>query len=298
MNEITVKALISEKSGVYVDATFGGGGHSLEIIRNLEQSAKLFAFDQDLDAIEANKNKFSKYQNFQIINDNFQNLKKNLTAFDVEQIDGIIYDLGVSSYQLDTPERGFSYRFDNKLDMRMDKSSHLSAYDVVNNYDEEELARIIYMYGDERHSRKIARTIVENRPVESTFELVEIIKKCYPAREMVKKHPAKKTFQAIRIEVNNELKVFEDSLEQALNMLKIGGRIVVISFHSLEDKIVMKRMKHEQNLVKNYNANPTVNNIDPKFKLINPKVTKANKTELKENSRSHSALMRIIERKY
>jgi 16S rRNA (cytosine1402-N4)-methyltransferase len=301
MNQISVEALISKKDGVYVDATFGGGGHSLEILNNLLPSGKLFAFDQDIDAINANLPKFKNHTNFQIINSNFKNLKNSLSKYGCHGIDGIVYDLGVSSYQLDTPERGFSYRFDDKLDMRMDQTKTLSAFTIVNEYDQKRIADILYMYGDEKHSRKIAQKIVEKRqekPIETTFELVNIIKECYPAREMAKKHPAKKTFQALRIEVNNELGVFEESLEQALELLNVGGRIVVISFHSLEDKIVMRRMKVEQNLVKEYNANPTVNNIDPKYKLINPKVTKATKTELKENNRSHSALLRIIERKY
>lgn len=301
MKDETIKNLNIKSDGIYVDATFGGGGHSLEIIKKLNYDGKLIAFDQDIEAIELNQQNFKQYPNFHLINDNFANLEKHLNVLNINYIDGIIYDLGVSSYQLDTPNRGFSYRYDAELDMRMNPRSNLNAKEIINNYSEEQLSTIFKIYGEEKHARKIAKLIVKKRNeklITTTYELNQIISSCYPEREKRHKHPSKKVFQALRIEVNNELKVFENSFKAALKHLQITGRIVVISFHSLEDKIVMREMKKEMQKIEIINQNPFENNIEPQFKLINPKVKKANKKELSENFRSHSALLRIIERKY
>ena len=238
----SIDMLNIKPDGIYVDCTLGGGGHSLEILKKLT-TGHLYAFDQDKYAIEKARLRLKDHlDKLTIINTNFANILPALNDLGVEHVDGIIYDLGVSSFQFDIPERGFSYRFDGPLDMRMNQDDSLSAYDIINNYSENELKRILYEYGEEKFAPSIARLIVKTRatkPIETTFELVEVIKKALPAAVLRKPgHPAKQTFQALRIEVNGELDVLKESLEDALKLLNKEGRVVVITFQSLEDRIV------------------------------------------------------------
>ena len=238
--------------GLYVDCTLGGAGHSQEILKKLT-TGHLYAFDQDLEAINASLVRLSAISDrFTLIHANFSDLKACLVERGIREVDGILFDLGVSSYQFDTPERGFSYQFDHYLDMRMNQEQTLDAYQVVNTYPESALRRIFFEYGEENFAPQIARMIVKARaekPIETTFQLVEIIKKALPAAVLRKpQHPAKKTFQALRIEVNQELAVLEKALEDALSLLKIGGVCVVITFHSLEDRIVKQLFKNKTTL--------------------------------------------------
>ena len=246
LNE-SIQQLNIKKNGVYVDCTLGGGGHSSEILKRIP-NGHLYAFDQDSFAINTADKKLKKIaSNYTLINENFVNIKVVLEEENVYGVDGILYDLGVSSFQLDIPERGFSYRFDGPLDMRMDQTAELDAYTVVNTYDEKSLVRILFEYGEEKFARLIARKIVserEKKPIETTLELVEIIKKALPASALRNSsHPAKQTFQAIRIEVNHELDILKKALEDGLSLLNKNGRMVVITFHSLEDRIVKKLFK-------------------------------------------------------
>lgn len=299
LNE-AVDGLAVKEDGIYVDCTLGGAGHSLEILKKLT-TGKLYAFDQDIVAIENAKKKLIDYKDKVVfIKSNFKNIKYELNKLGIEKVDGILYDLGVSSPQLDTPERGFSYNFDTRLDMRMDTDSELSAYEVVNNYDYHELVKIFYRYGEEKFSKQIARKIEQKRaqnPIETTFELVEIIKEAIPAAARRKGgHPAKRTFQAIRIAVNNELGVFESSLEQAIDLVNIGGRIAVITFHSLEDRLckqIFNSYAKEQNIPRNLPIIPS--EYQQKLKLINKKPMLPSKKEIEENNRSRSAKLRIVE---
>ena len=234
--EEAVEGLNIKEDGIYVDCTLGGAGHSLEILKKLT-TGKLYAFDQDNVALENAKIKLSEYADKVVfIKSNFENLKEKLAEQNVYEVDGVLYDLGVSSPQLDTPERGFSYNYDTRLDMRMDTDASISAYEVVNEYSYHDLVRIFYRYGEEKFSKQIARNIEKKRelaPIETTFQLVDIIKESIPAaKRRTGGHPAKRVFQAIRIAVNNELSVFENSLEQAIDIVKVGGRISVITFHS------------------------------------------------------------------
>ena len=244
----TIRNLNLKENGVYVDATFGGGGHARYLLSQLDRGT-LVGFDQDDYAIEAAKLNFTDYlaedsePRLKLVHDNFSHLKDNLVKLGFSDgIDGIYYDLGVSSPQFDQPERGFSYRFDARLDMRMNRDQELDAYTIVNTWSQKELSDILYQYGDEKYSRQIARKIVEKRrehPIVTTFDLVEIIKEAIPAfARRTGGHPAKKTFQAIRVAVNNELGVLKESLEEAIKLHKPGGRICVITFQSHEDKIV------------------------------------------------------------
>lgn len=299
LNE-SIDALQIKNDGIYVDCTLGGGGHSSKILEKLT-TGKLYAFDQDEMAIEvARKRLASISNNFTIINKNFETISDSLKELNVSAVDGIIYDLGVSSFQFDLPDRGFSYRFDARLDMRMDLRQELDAYQIVNNYSENELSTIFYKYGEDKNARLIARKIVQTRkikPIETTFELVDVIKSALPAKILRQNsHPAKQIFQALRIEVNGELKVLENSLNQALDLLKIGGRIVVITFHSLEDRIVKNIFKEHStlNLPKGLPFIP--DNYEIKYQLVNRHVILPTDEELQENNRSHSAKMRIIER--
>lgn len=299
LNE-AIKGLNIKENGIYVDCTLGGAGHSYEILKKLT-TGKLYAFDQDITAIDNAKIKLSYFEDKVVfIKSNFANLKKELEKFGVKKIDGVIYDLGVSSPQLDTPERGFSYNFDTKLDMRMDTDSRFSAYDLVNNYNYNDLVKIFYRYGEEKFSKQIARKIEQFRikkPVETTFELVDIIKDAIPAfARRTGGHPAKRIFQAIRIAVNNELRVFEDSLEQAIDLLGVGGRISVITFHSLEDRLckqIFKSYSKENEIPKNIPILPTESLA--KLKIITKKPIVASSKELEENNRSRSAKLRIAE---
>ena len=299
LNE-AVASLSIKPNGIYVDCTLGGGGHSSLILSQIPDGY-LYAFDKDEKAINIARSKLSKIaSNFTIINTNFSNIQFALKEYGVTKVDSILNDLGVSSYQIDTPERGFSYRFDGPLDMRMDQSQTLDAYTVVNTYTESHLKSILYEYGEERYASSIAKKIVKERqikPIQSTLELVEIIKKAVPASYLRLGHPAKQTFQAIRIEVNNELAILSKSLEDGLNLLNSGGRMVVITFHSLEDRIV-KRLFHQKttlNLPKDLPFIPDGYDVD--FMLVNHKVIIPSVDEVKSNNRSHSAKMRIIQKK-
>lgn len=295
LNE-TIELLNINPNGVYVDMTLGGGGHSEEILKRLDHGV-LYGFDQDIYAIEKTKNRLSSYNNFYAINDNFKNAKKRLNDLDVESVDGIIFDLGVSSFQFDIPERGFSYRFDSPLDMRMDQSASKTAYDVVNNYSFSDLVRIFFEYGEEKYSRQIANRIVKTReesPINTTFDLVDIIKASMPTKELHKKgHPAKKVFQALRIEVNNELDILEDSLNDSIELLKQGGRLAVITFHSLEDRIC-KRLFKKLSIIEIPKGLAIIVDEKPVIDLVNKKVVTADIDELSENNRAHSAKLRVI----
>lgn len=283
---------------IYVDCTLGYAGHSGEILKR-NKKGWLYAFDQDSDAIEYSKNKLSSIApNFEIIKSNFKNLKKELEKRGVTKVDGILFDLGVSSPQLDIDERGFSYHKDARLDMRMDKENPLSAYEVVNNYSESELITIFFRYGEEKYSKSIARKIVEyrkNKPIENTLELVEIIKSGVPEKYKRETHPAKRVFQAIRIEVNKELEVFEIALKDAIDMLNENGRICVITFHSLEDKICKEIFKKNSEIDKVFKGLPNIPyEYMPKLKIISKKVP--TNRELEENNRARSATLRIAEK--
>lgn len=283
---------------IYVDCTLGYAGHSGKILKK-NKKGWLYAFDQDEEAIEySNKKLNSIGSNFEIIHSNFVNLKKELNKRGIEKVDGILFDLGVSSPQLDNKERGFSYHNDARLDMRMDKDNPISAYEIVNNYKESELITIFYRYGEEKYSKSIARKIVEYRktkPIETTLELVQIIKTGVPEKYKRETHPAKRVFQAIRIEVNKELEVFESALKDAIDMLNVNGRICVITFHSLEDKICKEIFKKESEINKVFKNLPNIPyEYMPKLKIIG-KYTPTN-LELGENNRSRSATLRVAEK--
>lgn len=298
--EEAVEGLNIKEDGIYVDCTLGGAGHSLEILKKLT-TGKLYAFDQDNVALENAKTKLSEYADKVVfIKSNFENLKEKLAEQNVYEVDGVLYDLGVSSPQLDTPERGFSYNYDTRLDMRMDTDASISAYEVVNEYSYHDLVRIFYRYGEEKFSKQIARNIEKKRelaPIETTFQLVDIIKESIPAaKRRTGGHPAKRVFQAIRIAVNNELSVFENSLEQAIDIVKVGGRISVITFHSLEDRIckqIFNSYAKNKEIPKNLPILP--NESLSKLKLITRKPICPSNKELEENNRSRSAKLRVAE---
>ena len=296
----SISGLNLREDGIYVDCTLGYAGHSSEILKRITRGC-LFAFDQDSDAIKSSNERLSKIgKNYEIIKDNFRNLKADLNSRGINEVDGILFDLGVSSPQLDDKERGFSYHNDAKLDMRMDRSQDFSAYDVVNNYSKEDLSRIISLYGEEKYANSIANKIVkyrENKNIETTLELVEIIKSGMPEKAKRDKHPARKTFQAIRIEVNHELDVLESALRDALSILKIGGRISVITFHSLEDRIVKNIFKDVTEIDKKVKGLPNIpSEYLPDFKLVNRKPIIPSEEELENNNRARSSKLRIIER--
>lgn len=298
--EESISNLNIKEDGIYVDATLGFAGHSSEILKRI-QKGYLFAFDQDIDACQASNLKLSKVgNNFKIINDNFVNIKKRLEENNIHYVDGILYDLGVSSPQLDIASRGFSYHNEARLDMRMNQNSSLSAYEVVNNYSEKELTDIFYKYGEEKYAKRIASNIVkyrENKKIVTTLELVDIIKSSIPFKAMRESHPARKVFQAIRIEVNDELNVLKTSLEDAIKLLNINGRICVITFHSLEDRIVKEIFNKYTKVNQELNNLPFIpEEYLPNYKLINTKVITPSNKELTENNRSRSAKLRVIER--
>ena len=278
-----------------VDCTLGYGGHSSEILKRINKGF-LFAFDQDEDAISSSYSRLKEIgENFEIIKSNFVNIKKELEKRNISKVDGILYDLGVSSPQLDEADRGFSFHKDSKLDMRMDKSQKLDAYYVVNNYSYDMLVDIFYKYGEEKYSSSIAKGIINSRPIETTLELVEVIKNNVPEKYRREKHPARKIFQAIRIEVNNELNVFKKSLLDALELLNIDGRICVITFHSLEDKICKEVFNSVSKVNDDLKKLPIIpEEFLPKYKVI--KTIEPSKEEIYENSRARSAKLRIIER--
>ena len=295
--EECIENLNIKDDSIIVDCTLGYGGHSSEILKRIP-NGKLYAFDQDSEAIKYSRDRLSKISNnFEIINTNFENIEKELTKR-TEEVDGILYDLGVSSPQLDTETRGFSFHGDARLDMRMDTSNPISAYEVVNNYSYQELTNILYKYGEEKYASSIVKGIIKARelkPIETTLELAEIIKNNVPLKYRREKHPARKTFQAIRIEVNRELDVFETSLKQALDLIKVGGRICVITFHSLEDKICKDIFKSVSTLDSNLKKLPVIPEyMMPKYKIIGS--IKPSKNELEINNRARSAKLRIIER--
>lgn len=295
-----IDGLNIKPDGIYVDATLGYAGDSSEILMRMKRGF-LFAFDQDEEAIRYSEEKLSKISNnYKIIYSNFANIKEKLQDENISVVDGIIYDLGVSSPQIDEDYRGFSFMRDAVLDMRMDINNPLTAKEVVNKYSYEKLVEIFYKYGEEDFSKPIAKSIIkerENKEINTTLELVEAIKRSVPYKYFVTKHPERQIFQAIRIEVNDELNVLEKSLEDAVSMLKPGGRICVITFHSLEDRIVkqlFKKLSEINPLVKGLPVIP--DEYKPLIKLINKKPILPSSEELNENSRSKSAKLRIIER--
>ncbi|MCR4899149.1 MAG: 16S rRNA (cytosine(1402)-N(4))-methyltransferase RsmH [Acholeplasmatales bacterium] len=299
LNE-AIENLNIKEDGIYVDATLGGGGHSKEILKRIPKG-HLYCFDQDDYAFLRSKPILDEIgNNYTFIKANFKDLKQKLNELGVEKIDGILYDLGVSSFQLDIPERGFSYNFDAKLDMRMDQTKDFSAYDIVNKYKEEDISKIIFDYGEEKFARSISRNIINKRkekPIETTFELVDIIKHSMPQKELHKKgHPAKKTFQALRIAVNDELRVFETSINDALDMLNHNGYAVVITFHSLEDRICKKVFK-ERSTLDILPGLPIVITEEAPFENMTKKVITSSDDELDENNRAHSAKMRVLRRR-
>lgn len=290
-----------DPNGIYVDCTLGGAGHASEILRRLSAQGFLYCFDQDNYSVLRGKERLATISdNFTVIEDNFLNIKKHLEILGVNKVDGILYDLGVSSFQFDIGGRGFSYNFDAELDMRMNQEQGLRAYDIVNGYSMSSLKKIFYEYGEEHFAPGIAKRIVierEKKPITTTFELVEVIKKAIPAAARRSGgHPAKKVFQALRIAVNNELEVFEKSLQDALTMLNPQGRIVVISFHSLEDKICKTNFKDKVDVKIPRGLPIKEKDIIREYRLINHKVITASVEELARNNRAHSAKLRIIEK--
>lgn len=293
-----VESLNLNDKSIVVDCTLGYAGHSSEILKKIPKGY-LYAFDQDIEAINHSRQKLNDLgSNFEIIKSNFVNLKKELESRGVEKVDAILFDLGVSSPQLDEEERGFSFHKDYKLDMRMDRDQKFSAYDVVNNYSLDELTEIFYKYGEEKYARGIAKEIIKHREkksIETTLELVDVIKKGVPEKYKRGKHPARKVFQAIRIEVNKELEVFEKALKDALDLIKKGGRISVITFHSLEDKICKDIFKDVSTESKEFKNLPIIpEELKPKFKVVS--VIDPTDEEINENSRARSARLRVIER--
>ena len=293
----SIEYLNLNPKSIIVDCTLGYAGHSSHILKQIKEGY-LYAFDQDKDAIKEAEKKLKEIgNNYEIINTNFVNLKEEINKR-IDKVDGILFDLGVSSPQLDEAERGFSFHKDAKLDMRMNKEQNLSAYDIVNNYSLEKLTKIFQTYGEEKYSLSIARGIVkarENKKIETTLELAEIIKENVPEKYRRMGHPARKVFQAIRIEVNDELNVFEKALKDALDLINVGGRVCVITFHSLEDKICKKIFNEVSSIPKELQNLPIIpDEYKPKYKIIaNIKPTNE---EIEKNNRSRSARLRVIER--
>lgn len=290
LNE-AIEQLNIKEDGIYVDATLGGAGHSIEILKKLT-TGHLYAFDQDLYAINTANEKLKQYKNKTIIHSNFANLKSELEKLNVKKIDGILFDLGMSSFQIDDESRGFSYLKDAKLDMRMNQNQTKTAEEIVNTYSKEQLAEIFFKYGDEENGFKIANEIIRRRPIKNTLELVDICDKINRNR---KGHSAKKVFQALRIEVNNEMIVLEKVLDDLIPMLNEEARIVAITFHSLEDRIIKHFFKTHSSLNVPKNL-PLINIPKPPLKLITRKPIYPSKEELLENSRSRSAKMRVAEK--
>ena len=296
----TIDQLDVQPDGIYVDATLGGAGHSEYLLSKLGDKGHLYAFDQDQTAIDNAQKRLAPYIErgmVTFIKDNFRNLKTRLNEVGVEKIDGICYDLGVSSPQLDERERGFSYKQDAPLDMRMNQEASLTAYQVVNHYPYNDLVRIFFKYGEDKFSKQIARKIEQAReikPIETTTELAEIIKSAKPAKELKKKgHPAKQIFQAIRIEVNDELGAADESIQQAIDLLAVGGRISVITFHSLEDRLT-KQLFKEASTVDVPKGLPFIpDDLQPKLELVSRKPILPSKQELEANNRAHSAKLRV-----
>ena len=296
-----IDALDIKKDGIYVDCTLGGAGHSSHILKHLSKDGMLIGIDQDRDALKAAKERLKDYDNVRYVHSNFYNIDNILTELDVDKVDGILMDLGVSSYQLDEASRGFSYMQDAHLDMRMNRDNDFSAYEVVNNYSEEELYKIIRDYGEERFAKRIANFIVNKRsikPIETTFELVDIIKAAIPAKARREgPHPAKRTFQAIRIEVNSELKILNKTIEDGINRLNPGGRMAIITFHSLEDRIVKMKFRELENPCTCPKEFPIcVCGKKPLVKVLSKKGIVPTEKEIEENPRSRSAKVRVVEK--
>ena len=300
MLEECIKGLNIKPEGIYIDGTIGGAGHSKEIAKRLNNKGMLIGIDRDEEALKAAKNNLSEYKNVKYIHGNHDNIKEILEKEGIEKVDGILLDLGVSSYQLDEKNRGFSYLGENELDMRMDKTQNLTAKNVINEYPEEKLANIIYEYGEERFSRQIAKNICiarKNKEIETTKELVEIIEKSIPKSKQKDGHPAKRTFQAIRIEVNDEIKPLYKTILDCIEMLQEQGRLCVITFHSLEDRAVKKAMIEAKGKCTCPPDLPyCVCGAKSLGKIITKKPILPSKEEMEENSRSKSAKLRIFEK--
>jgi len=295
----SINALNLRQGGIYIDGTLGGGGHSSLILENLPKSGKLIGIDRDINAINATTCRLAN-ENFQVVQDNFFNIPEILKSFSIPKVDGVLLDLGVSSHQLDTAERGFSYRMDGQLDMRMDTRLKLTARDIVNTYSEKDLANILFTFGEERNSRRIARAICKTRetaPIETTLQLVSIIESVSPRRKYGETHPATRSFMALRIKVNDELNPLANALTNIVDCLNIGGRIAVITFHSLEDRIVKNTFQELVSPCKCPRDIPyCVCHKKPQLKLINRKPIIPSNDELVQNSRAHSAKLRVAEK--
>lgn len=296
-----IEGLNIKKDGIYVDGTLGGGGHSYEILRKLSPNGRLIGIDRDKDALNAASKKLNEFNNFTTVHDNHANILEILKNLGIQGVDGILLDLGVSSYQLDEASRGFSYMNDAPLDMRMNREDKISAYEVVNNYSEEKLSRIFFDYGEERYSKSIAKKICkvrEENKISTTLELVEVIKSAMPSSALnEKQHPAKRVFQAIRIEVNEELTKLKQAVEDSIKALNNGGRLAIITFHSLEDKIVKHTYEDMQGRCTCPKDFPVcVCNYISYGRIVNKKPIISNEEELKENPRARSAKLRIFER--
>ena len=298
LNE-SIEGLNIKPDGVYVDCTLGYGGHSSEILKRIPKGF-LYSFDQDEEAIKYSKERLSKIgDNFKIIYSNFSNLKEELEELGVEKVDGIVFDLGFSSPQVDDESRGFSFMKDAPLDMRMDLSQEFSAQNVVNEYSEAALKTIFFKYGEEKFSGSIAKNIIKKRPLKTTMELVKVIEGSVPYKYFREHHPERKIFQAIRIEVNHELDVLESVLPDAIDLLNKNGRISVITFHSLEDRIVKQTFKKESEIDELFSGlreSDIPEQYKPKIKLVNRKPILPSEEELRENRRSASAKLRVVER--
>ena len=295
-----IEGLNIKENGIYVDGTLGGAGHSSEILKRLSSEGKLIGIDRDEEALKAAKERLKEYKNVVYLHGNHDDIKELLESIQIDKVDGILLDLGVSSYQLDERARGFSYMGEATLDMRMDKTQELTAKDVINNYTEERLIKIIEEYGEERFAKNIARNIVkerQNSPIETTMQLVEIIKKSIPISKQKDGHPAKRTFQAIRIEVNNEIEPLKETIRNCIDCLKPEGRLCVITFHSLEDRAVKQAYSEAEGKCTCPKDLPyCVCGYHSEGKIINKKPIIASKEEQEENSRSKSAKLRIFEK--
>ena len=302
LNE-AIEGLNIKSDGCYVDGTLGRAGHSSEILKRLNEKGRLICIDQDKEAIDYSKQKLDSIsQNYLIVKNNFRNIDQILNDLNVQKVDGFLFDLGVSSPQFDEDYRGFSYNKDAQLDMRMSEDNSLTAREVVNNYSLSELTKVFREYGEDKYSYQIAKNIVnsrEKKKIETTYDLVEIIKASKPKSELAKHgHPAKQIFQALRIEVNDELNALEEALNKTVKFLNVGGRLVIITFHSLEDRIV-KRFFKKMSVIEGNRLNDYLNPSEiptPDFKEINKKVIVASEDEISKNHRSKSAKLRILER--
>ncbi|OAA83251.1 16S rRNA (cytosine(1402)-N(4))-methyltransferase RsmH [Clostridium ljungdahlii] len=299
LNE-TINSLNIKEDGIYVDCTLGGGGHSFEILKRLSDKGRLIGIDEDTYAINATRERLNEFKNITYVHNNFYYIDEILEELKIDKVDGILMDLGVSSYQLDESERGFSYMKDAPLDMRMNRDSSLSAYEVINNYSEENLHNVIRDYGEENFSKRIAKFIVAERekaPINTTLQLVDIIRNAIPARFQKEGHPAKRTFQAIRIEVNGELKILNKAVEDSVKRLNTGGRISIITFHSLEDRIIKTKFKKLENPCTCPPDFPLcVCGKKPIVKIINKKPIIPTEEEKEKNSRSKSSKLRTAEK--